>query len=724
MFRSLAMPKPRKDGRSPRTRSQRVLAWICGPGREAATAVAARTAHQIRRNMVPRRVLSFPHFLFLFWVVILLWGERWVFESKVQKCEWEKWEKWPKQATPHHLVFVADPQITDPHSYPGRPWPVNGLTVLVTDNYLRRGHRALQRRLRPDSVFFLGDLFDGGREWRTRPGTQFVDPKWGGGRSETEKKWVRTWHRKYGEDFWLREYRRFSDIFFKSFNEGGGVPGPYQRGRKLVASLPGNHDVGFGAQIQVPVRDRFSAFFGDPNRVDVVGNHTIVSVDSVSLSAATSAYRDSHDLKPIYGPVHEFLDGVQGLKRKLAYEELRVWHGVDGQGPKLRHEVEDTTALLANANANADATPSPPPRDPGPGAADLPTILLTHVPLYRPPGTPCGPQREHWPPSKATLKEQQKKKKEKEKEGDGTAAVDATVLRDDGNAISVSAGYQYQNVLSEADSVKLIEKVGNVVHVFSGDDHDYCELVHSPSKGGVREITVKSFSMAMGVSTPGFLMVSLYNPVDASGRPVAGSPETTLQTHLCLLPNQFHTYMKYVTFVVVSLVLLFVRALLVPVLHLTPFALEPDTKPGTSSVLPVYNSNSNSNSSKVKVKVKAEPPPPPEQTPLRSSASGGGFSSSSSSNNPRWSSKKSRTGSSSSRRWDWGSSDADSASRGGPRIRLKDPFYDGGGGNAWRSGRGRGGREELGLLVRELWTTTWRLGWMTVLFWAYLAREV
>ncbi|KAG6099395.1 hypothetical protein E4U31_004406 [Claviceps sp. LM219 group G6] len=710
MFRRLAMPKPLKGGRL-RTPTQAVLAWIGGPGRATVEAIAARTGHQIRRNLVARRVLSFPHFLFLFWMVILLWGERWVFDSKVQRCDWENWEKWPKHATPHHLVFVADPQITDPHSYPGRPWPLNPLTVLVTDNYMRRGYRALQRQLRPDSVFFLGDLFDGGREWKTRQGAQFVDPQWGGRRSETEKKWVKTWHRKYGEDFWLTEYKRFSDIFFKPFSsEGGTVPGPYQRGRKLVAGLPGNHDLGFGAQIQVPVRDRFSAFFGETNRVDVVGNHTIVSVDTVSLSADTSAYKDAHNLKPIYGPVHDFLDEVPVMKRKLTYEELGVWHGVD-RDLKLHHKVEDVNSADLSRVL----------RDPGSDAvADLPTILLTHVPLFRPPGTPCGPLREHWPPST--------KKQSSGGKDDGSGE---STTRDDRNAISVSAGYQYSNVLSEADSVSLVKKVGNVVHVFSGDDHDYCELTHSPSKGHVREITVKSFSMAMGIPTPGFLMVSLYNPIDAKGNPIPGNSEMTLQTHLCLLPNQFRTYMKYVTLVTISLILLCIRAFLVPVLHLTPFALEPESATPAaykaassfsfssssssfgSSVLPMYKD-------KTQTKAKSEPPeraytPPRGSAGAAASSSGmrGEFTSAgiTSDSSARWTSKKSR----SSQRWAAGMGAAAGV---GPRIHLQDPFYDGG--KSWKSGRGR---RELGVCVREMWTTTWRLVWMTGLFWMYLARE-
>lgn len=540
---------------------------------------------------------------------------------------------------------------------------------------MRRGYSSLQRNLHPESVFFLGDLFDGGREWQTRKGTNFVDPKWGDvERDDTEKKWVKTWQKKYGEDFWIREYQRFSDIFFRPFNEGGEVPGPYQRGRKLVASLPGNHDLGFGAQVQVPVRDRFSAFFGETNRVDVVGNHTIVSIDAVSLGAGTSHFKESHDLRPIYGPVHEFLDQVQATKRKAAQEELRVWHGV-GRELKLRHEVEEIE--------KADLSRSP--ADPGPGAPDFPTIVLTHVPLYRSPGKPCGPLREHWPPRKSTLRK------------DGT--VDPNAI-DEPNGLTIQAGYQYQNVLNEEDSVRVIEKIGNVRHVFSGDDHDYCDIVHSKAKQNVREITVKSFSMAMGIPTPGFVMVSLYNPIGPDGKPVPGAPSSTMQTHLCLLPNQFHTYMKYIVFIVASVVVLAVRAFLVPVLHLTPFALEPETKRGSSITLPMY-----------KDKAKVEPP---DYAAMRSSAaaatsgahSNSHQSSSMNGGSARWSSKKKQKG------WGW------SSDSGGPRIKLDDHFYDGG--KSWKADRGR---RALGLLGRELWTTTWRVAWLTVSYWAYLARE-
>ena len=567
----------------------------------------------------------------------------------------------PRGAHPHRLIFVADPQIIDPHSYPGRPWPLSTLTTVITDNYLLRSYRALQSRLSPDSVFFLGDLFDGGREWKTSRG-KFVDPKWGRQRGSEEKRWVDTWHSKYGEDYWLAEYERFGDIFFDHFNEGGDVPGGWQRGKKLVASLPGNHDLGFGAQVQVPVRDRFEAFFGDANRVDVVGNHTIVSVDTVSLSADSSEYKDMKDLAPIYGPVNDFLDGVKSMKRKAVQEELALWHGLES-GMRYDHHVEELVG------ADLDRLPK---HDPGPGTADFPTILLSHVPLWREAGTPCGPLREHWPPTKPPK-----------------GSTDP-VIPDHRNALTIAAGYQYQNVLSPADSNKLLDKIGNVINVFSGDDHDYCEVVHAHSSGSVLEITVKSLSMAMGVPTPGFQMVSLWNPVDENGNTIAGAKSQTVQTHLCLLPNQLHTYMKYVGFIIFSLVLLAIRAMLVPVLNLTPFALEPRTTPA-HSILPTSS------------KSKLEPPE------LRSHNSSANLSSSSSSlgarnrassltANGRWQSSKRRGGGL------------------GPRINLDEDFYD--------TRRGRtDGRRVLGVVGREMWTTTWRVAWMAVVFWVWLARE-
>src|SRR5690606_29373598 len=95
----------------------------------------------------------------------------------------------------------------------------------------------------------------------------FDDAKWARPYPKGERDYTDMWRKKYGHDYWLEEYLRFSDIFFKPYyDEDAKDPGAASRGRKLVASLPGNHDVGFGSMVKVPVRDRFSAYFGEPNR--------------------------------------------------------------------------------------------------------------------------------------------------------------------------------------------------------------------------------------------------------------------------------------------------------------------------------------------------------------------------------------------------------------------------------------------------------------------------
>ncbi|KAM0335425.1 hypothetical protein ACHAQA_000471 [Verticillium albo-atrum] len=641
-----------------------------------------RAAWQIRMNLTARRLLSFPHLLFGFWVLLMLWGEYWVFDSRVGSCRWDKWEKWPAGSTPHHLIFVADPQLIDPHSYPDRAWPLSELTVLITDNYLRKGYRQLRNQLQPDSVFFLGDLFDGGREWKTAVG-DFSEPRWAAGhRPKSERKHVKAWNKKYGEGFWLKEYARFSDMFIKDWNTGGEQPGAWQRGRKLVAGLPGNHDLGFGDEIKIPVRDRFSAFFGDGNRVDVIGNHTIVSVDSVSLSAGSSDLVSRVDLKAIYEPTDIFLQNVKSMKQKAVEKELRFWRGEVGE-VAFKHEVED----IAHPNLK-----NVPHLNPDKANSDFPTILLSHVPLYRDPGTPCGPLREHWPPLPKP------------------AGQTEPVKPDHRNAISVSRGYQYQNVLSEEDSVKLVKSIGNVVHAFSGDDHDYCEVVHSNSKDNVREITVKSLSMAMGVPTPAFVMVSLFNPVDGHGKPLPGSPEQTLQTHLCHLPNQISTFIKYAIFGVICLAAIIVRAVLMPIMGFTPFTLAADQSPG-SGLLPTY-----------KDKVEDDGPYSHNSTSATSGSSQ--YRASRLRSSSLTSNGAARAGSAGrhkhhGKKWGW-------AEKSGPRIDIyrADPYDSGKSrslGSTWRAATARP-RTSFGLMVREVLSCTWRVAWLTVLFWAYLAH--
>jgi hypothetical protein len=57
-------------------------------------AQAYRSFRHARRTWSWRRLLSLPHLFAALWVVVLLWGERWVFESSIESCRWENWEQW------------------------------------------------------------------------------------------------------------------------------------------------------------------------------------------------------------------------------------------------------------------------------------------------------------------------------------------------------------------------------------------------------------------------------------------------------------------------------------------------------------------------------------------------------------------------------------------------------------------------------------------------------
>ena len=388
---------------------------------------------------------------------------------------------------------------------------------------MRKSFQEIQSILAPGSVFFLGDLFDGGREWSTGEGEggQSVDKRWG----------------KYDSRFWLKEYKRFGRIFFDTWLGGGQS----QSDRKIVAGLPGNHDLGLGNGIRIPVRKRFQAYFGNGNRIDIVGNHTFVSLDTVSLSAkgqpnpATGSQGIDESNKDIWGLVEQFLHTTKGEKARTIARELRVRHGKEEN--ELMNsdiiELEDPRAWTI-------------PLDFDPiKKTDIPSIILTHVPLYRAPGTPCGPLRERYPPSKTDSGEAPEK--------------------DEANAIAVQQGVQYQNVLTHEISKELVELVGDVSHVFSGDDHDYCDVIHrgyTSKNGGIREVTVKSISWAMGVRKPGFLLLSLWNPVDEEGKATRedATKASTIQTHLCLLPDQLAIFIRYSLLLAFTLVVLFVRA--------------------------------------------------------------------------------------------------------------------------------------------------------------------
>ncbi|KXN85329.1 Cell division control protein 1 [Leucoagaricus sp. SymC.cos] len=147
-----------------------------------------------------------------------------------------------------------------------------------------------------------------------------------------------------------------------------------------------------------------------------------------------------------------------------------------------------------------------------------PLVLFTHIPLYRPDGKSCGSFRE-----KGTIRP--------------------------------GVGFGYQNTLGKHSTAYLLGQLRPTV-VFSGDDHDYCEHIHqSVISYPVREITVKSLSMAMNVQRPAFQLLSLFP------EPYWDDLHPTYADIPCLLPDQLGIYLNiYIPFLILSLFIVIVAA--------------------------------------------------------------------------------------------------------------------------------------------------------------------
>lgn len=155
-----------------------------------------------------------------------------------------------------------------------------------------------------------------------------------------------------------------------------------------------------------------------------------------------------------------------------------------------------------------------------------PTILLSHIPLYRPDGNGCGPLRER-------------------------------------GRIHSGTGIGYQNTLSNPVTQKLLSSVLPSL-ILSGDDHDYCQYNHfistppgKPAPPNAKEISVKSFSMAMGIKRPGFQLLSLAPDELRNPDKYKANNDTP-----CFLPDQLGIYLRiYLPAFFVTLLLLFITDL-------------------------------------------------------------------------------------------------------------------------------------------------------------------
>ncbi|GLB37552.1 putative calcineurin-like phosphoesterase [Lyophyllum shimeji] len=150
-----------------------------------------------------------------------------------------------------------------------------------------------------------------------------------------------------------------------------------------------------------------------------------------------------------------------------------------------------------------------------------PVVLLSHIPLSRD-AFDCGPLRE-----KGTIRQ--------------------------------GIGLGYQNTLGKEATAFLLEELRPSV-VFSGDDHDYCETWHPSlvdnAASQIREVSVKSLSMAMGIQRPGFQLLSLAPQGHLEDATIAPKRHADAP---CVLPDQLTIYLSaYIPLLLASLFILLV----------------------------------------------------------------------------------------------------------------------------------------------------------------------
>ena len=143
------------------------------------------------------------------------------------------------------LLVIADPQLTDEVSYEIGRGPLLGLVEWLSDLYMQRVYGLARRRLDPDHVVVLGDMFDGGHLW--------------------------------DDEAYAAEMARYVRIFGREV---------YDRDR--VWHVVGNHDVGYAANMDPARLRRYEATFGAANFRRSLAAWNLLGVNSEALARTRS----------------------------------------------------------------------------------------------------------------------------------------------------------------------------------------------------------------------------------------------------------------------------------------------------------------------------------------------------------------------------------------------------------------------------------------------------
>ena len=417
-------------------------------------------------------------------VCAVIWYERLVFRLAALQCVAPS----PRTAsattaatTTLRLTLLSDPQLIDAHTYPWVADLVAPLASLVghtlrwaSDTYARKSFAAVVRgsgRSGSDAVVWLGDLLDGGR----RPFASSDD---------------------VGE--YEGQARRFDGLFPES------LPSIY---------VPGNHDV------RVPLTH--NPVFEEESKASRARWLEEWGIwHDEQRDRATWSRRHGRERLVLYprgGPTQVNVDTGGGKWSRIVNARFPLYlNASSAAAPTHELIVVDSLALAGMlpaaiaSDGGFDWRREAQQRFPDThrfveslGQEPQPTtqrILFSHIPLWRPPNSACN-----------------------------LASAQHSVTRETGGAIDqgVDQYATYQNLVSQPVTDWLLDSVRPTL-VFSGDNHDHCEVEHAHRGGMATELTLKAFSMTEGVRLPGYARLSLH----ADG---ALAQSTYVP---CLLPDQ------------------------------------------------------------------------------------------------------------------------------------------------------------------------------------------
>lgn len=182
----------------------------------------------------------------LTWFFIFLVHERVIPMYTATQCNWADIEVHSQGTAKDvtNILLIADPQLIDNHTYPGRNPLLMKLSQHTVDTYMKKNYKAMVTHLDPDYIFFLGDYLDNGRS--------------------------------SDDEYFYSQVKRFQDVF--PYTKYG-----FKKEKNFFTNVVGNHDIGIGDKVKVKSRTRFLKNFGDPNSVHNINGVEIITIDALSL---------------------------------------------------------------------------------------------------------------------------------------------------------------------------------------------------------------------------------------------------------------------------------------------------------------------------------------------------------------------------------------------------------------------------------------------------------